>query len=73
MYWNSRLGTEHERLVNLFTPNDVVADVFAGVGPFAIPASKRGSAVLANDLNPESFKYLQRNIEGNKVRSLCVI
>ena len=70
MYLNSRLGTEHERLVNLFTPEDLVADVFAGVGPFAIPAAKRGSGVLANDLNPESYKYLAINIEGNKVRRL---
>lgn len=67
VYWNSRLHTEHERLVRLFSPNDVIADVFAGVGPFALPAAKKGCGVLANDLNPESFKWLLRNVEGNKV------
>ena len=70
VYWNSRLHTEHERLVQLFNPNDVVADVFAGVGPFALPAARKGCGVLANDLNPESYNWLSRNIESNKVRSL---
>ena len=68
MYWNSRLHTEHERLVQLFSPDNVIADVFAGVGPFALPAAKKGCGVLANDLNPESYKWLLRNVEINKVR-----
>jgi len=64
------LHTEHDRLVRLFSPDDVVADVFAGVGPFALPAAKKGCGVLANDLNPESYKWLSRNIENNKVQHL---
>ena len=72
VYWNSRLHTEHERLVSLFKPEDVVADVFAGVGPFVIPAAKRGCAVLANDLNPNSAKYLLKNVENNRV-GLCIL
>ncbi|TFY72402.1 hypothetical protein EVG20_g571 [Dentipellis fragilis] len=67
VYWNSRLHTEHERLVQQFDPTDVVADVFAGVGPFAVPAAKKGCAVLANDLNPESYKWLV----GDLVRASC--
>jgi len=67
VYWNSRLHTEHERLVDIFQPDDLVADVFAGVGPFSLPAAKKGCAVLANDLNPESYKYLIMNIKNNKV------
>ncbi|AGO09958.1 AaceriAAL033Wp [[Ashbya] aceris (nom. inval.)] len=67
VYWNSRLHTEHDRLVRLFEPGQLVADVFAGVGPFAIPAAKKQVLVLANDLNPESFRYLRDNIAANKV------
>ena len=67
MYWNSRLHTEHERVVQLLEPEDVVVDVFAGVGPFAIPAAKRGCGVLANDLNPNSAKYLSKNVDDNRV------
>lgn len=60
-FWNSRLNTEHERLVSIFKPGNAVADVFAGVGPFAVPAAKKGVLVLANDLNPESYKFLSEN------------
>ncbi|XP_050599904.1 tRNA (guanine(37)-N1)-methyltransferase-like [Bombus affinis] len=49
-------------------PNDVLYDVFAGVGPFAIPAARKGIKVFANDLNPESYKWLQKNIIINKVK-----
>ncbi|TCD64063.1 tRNA(m(1)G37)methyltransferase [Steccherinum ochraceum] len=70
VYWNSRLHTEHARLVDTFKPEDVVADVFAGVGPFAVPAAKRGAAVLANDLNPKSYDFMISNIKDNKVTSL---
>lgn len=54
--------------MDLFQPEDVIADVFAGVGPFAVPAGKKGCGVFANDLNPISYKYLQVNIANNKVR-----
>lgn len=68
VYWNSRLGTEHERLISQFQPNEVVGDVFAGVGPFAVPAGRKNVLVLANDLNPESYKYLKENIVINNVQ-----
>ncbi|KAI7868176.1 Met-10+ like-protein-domain-containing protein [Spinellus fusiger] len=67
VYWNSRLHTEHERLVHQFKPKDYVCDVFAGVGPFALPATKRGATVYANDLNPCSYEWLNKNIELNKI------
>ncbi|EDO14928.1 hypothetical protein Kpol_1005p16 [Vanderwaltozyma polyspora DSM 70294] len=71
VYWNSRLHTEHDRLVSkYFKPGEVVCDVFAGVGPFAVPAGKKEVIVLANDLNPESYKYLQENIKLNKVEPI---
>lgn len=54
--------------MSLFTPGEVIADVFAGVGPFALPAAKRGCMVFANDLNPESVKWMRKNVERNHVR-----
>ena len=68
VYWNSRLQTEHQRIVDILKPTDAVCDVFAGVGPFAIPAARKGCIVYANDLNPESYKALNHNIDINKVR-----
>ena len=70
VYWNSRLETEHKRMIELLPPNSVVADAFAGIGPFAVPAAMRGCAVYANDLNPKSHEYLCANVKGNKVERL---
>ena len=67
VYWNSRLGTEHERLFSKFQEGQVVCDVMAGVGPFAVPAGKRKVFVHANDLNPDSYEGLKYAIEKNKV------
>ncbi|KAM9788138.1 tRNA (guanine(37)-N1)-methyltransferase isoform X1 [Syngnathus typhle] len=67
VYWNSRLSTEHQRVVELIKRSETVFDVFAGVGPFAIPAARSGATVFANDLNPESYKWLQHNCKVNKV------
>ncbi|KAH9929666.1 Met-10+ like-protein-domain-containing protein, partial [Fomitopsis serialis] len=70
VYWNARLHGEHARIVSQFKPEDVVADVFAGVGPFALPAAKKGCAVLANDLNPNGYKFLLVNIADNNLTDL---
>jgi len=71
VYWNSRLQHEHDRLVNVFRKEDIICDMFAGVGPFAIPAARNvGCVVYANDLNPKSYRALCDNVELNKVRRL---
>ncbi|XP_031621059.1 tRNA (guanine(37)-N1)-methyltransferase [Contarinia nasturtii] len=67
VYWNPRLATEHERIIKMHDKGDVLYDVFAGVGPFSIPVAKRKAFVLANDLNPSSYKWLQYNMKKNKV------
>ncbi|KAJ2160981.1 tRNA(m(1)G37)methyltransferase [Coemansia sp. RSA 552] len=68
VYWNSRLHSEHERLIKEFARGSSVCDVMAGVGPFAVPAARRGSLVWANDLNPASFEAMEDNIRLNKVQ-----
>eukprot|EP00033_Pygsuia_biforma_P005755 GCRY01006365.1.p1 GENE.GCRY01006365.1~~GCRY01006365.1.p1 ORF type:complete len:333 (+),score=51.53 GCRY01006365.1:136-1134(+) len=68
VYWNSRLQMEHNRTVKLFKKNEIIWDMTAGIGPFAVPAGKKGCCVHANDLNPESYKYLLHNIQLNKVK-----
>jgi tRNA (guanine37-N1)-methyltransferase len=67
VYWNSRLETEHRRLVNKFKPGELVCDVMAGVGPFAIPAGKKKIFVWGNDLNPYGFEVMEDTIVRNRV------
>ena len=67
VYWNSRLHSEHERIIASLEPDEVVVDVMAGVGPFAVPAAKKGCSVFGNDLNPESVKWMEVNRVKNKV------
>ncbi|KAJ2610821.1 tRNA(m(1)G37)methyltransferase [Coemansia sp. RSA 1365] len=69
VYWNSRLHSEHERLIKMFGSGSSICDVMAGVGPFAIPAAKQGALVWANDLNPASFNALCDNVRLNKVQA----
>ncbi|RWS23923.1 tRNA (guanine(37)-N1)-methyltransferase-like protein [Leptotrombidium deliense] len=70
VYWNPRLSSERKRLLRKITKNHVLYDVFAGVGPFSIPVAKTKSCrVLANDLNPECYKWLLENIKINKCGS----
>ncbi|XP_067654920.1 tRNA (guanine(37)-N1)-methyltransferase-like [Haliotis asinina] len=68
VYWNPRLSTEHGTMIKQLQQGDIVYDMFAGVGPFAIPAARRGIVVKANDLNPDSYSSLQGNISLNKIR-----
>ncbi|XP_024886700.1 tRNA (guanine(37)-N1)-methyltransferase isoform X1 [Temnothorax curvispinosus] len=68
VYWNPRLSTEHVRMITFMTQGDVLYDVFAGVGPFAIPAARKKIHVFANDLNPESYKWLKKNATVNRLK-----
>ena len=69
VYWNSRLAYEHEHVVKKVIPRGaIVADMFCGVGPFAIPLAlpPQACTVHANDLNPASHAALADNIKRNK-------
>ncbi|XP_075225165.1 tRNA (guanine(37)-N(1))-methyltransferase-like [Lycorma delicatula] len=73
VYWNSRLSKEHERIIDKLREGDVLYDIFAGVGPFSVPAAKKGCIVVANDLNPESVKWLKHNLLVNKVNKNATV
>lgn len=57
----------------IFGKGEVLLDMFCGIGPLTIKAAKKKQMkVLANDLNPECFKYLKENIKLNKVEKLVL-
>lgn len=73
VYWNSRLETEHRKIVRIASTEsagEVIADAFCGIGPFAVPILKQGSnTVYANDLNPSSVHYLRNNVSVNGMKA----
>jgi tRNA (guanine37-N1)-methyltransferase len=72
-YFTPRLGTERLRIAGLVGPSEVVLDMFAGVGPFALLLAKRGSRVVAIDKNPVAVKYLRENALLNKVENIEIL
>ncbi|WP_435347117.1 class I SAM-dependent methyltransferase [Haloarchaeobius sp. HRN-SO-5] len=67
VYFSPRLATERHRVVEQVQSGEHVFDMFAGVGPFAIPAAKRGATVVAVDLNEDAVAYLRENARRNGV------
>ncbi len=72
-YFTPRLGTERLRIAGLVRPNDIVLDMFAGVGPFALLLAKRCARVIAMDKNPIAVKYLRENARLNKVGNIEIL
>jgi len=72
-YFTPRLGTERLRIADLVSPGEVVLDMFAGVGPFALLLAKKGAYVIAMDKNPVAVKYLRENALLNKVNNIEIL
>ena len=67
VYFSPRLATERHRVTEQVEAGERFFDMFAGVGPFAIPAAKREAEVVGVDLNPVAVEYLRENAERNGV------
>jgi len=67
VYFSPRLATERHRVAEQVEAGERVVDMFAGVGPFAVPMAARGAEVLACDVNPAAIGYLRGNAERNGV------
>ncbi|CAD6198397.1 unnamed protein product [Caenorhabditis auriculariae] len=74
VYWNSRLSHEHARVIKKFDKNSLVYDACCGIGPFVLPAwlKRKPRRIVANDLNPESVRWLKENVKINKVPSTAL-
>ncbi|WP_254863382.1 class I SAM-dependent methyltransferase [Halovivax gelatinilyticus] len=67
VYFSPRLATERHRIAEQIAPGERVFDMFAGVGPYAIPAAAREATVVAVDVNERAIEYLRENAERNDV------
>jgi tRNA (guanine37-N1)-methyltransferase len=67
-YFNPRLSTEHERIVQVAEQHERVLDMFTGVGPFALQLAKhRSASVDAWDINTDAIACLRESISLNRI------
>ncbi|MBN2230798.1 MAG: class I SAM-dependent methyltransferase family protein [Candidatus Thorarchaeota archaeon] len=67
-YFSPRLLEEHNRVAQLVEENEVVIDMFCGVGPFAIHIARLKQAqIIAIDVNPAAIALLKESISLNRL------
>jgi tRNA (guanine37-N1)-methyltransferase len=69
-YFSARLSTERQRLLLQVQDNEVILDMFAGVGPFAITLAEKAALIVAADLNPRAIELMLENIQQNRTRNV---
>ncbi|ERH07701.1 MAG: putative methyltransferase [Halonotius sp. J07HN4] len=67
VYFSPRLATERHRVVEKVESGERFLDMFAGVGPFVIPAASRDANAVAVDLNETAIDYCRENARRNSV------
>ncbi|WP_405293904.1 class I SAM-dependent methyltransferase [Methanobrevibacter sp.] len=69
VYFSPRLATERKRVMESVKDGEKILDMFCGIGPFPIViARNRNVDIAAVDINPEAIRYLDENIELNKLK-----
>ena len=68
-YFSPRLSTERLRIAKLTGPNEVIVNMFGGVGTFSIIISRynKSAKVYSIDSNPIATDICRQNIEINKL------
>ncbi len=68
-YFSPRLASERQRIADQVLAGEIVADPFAGVGPYAILIAKRRrpKTVHASDVNPAAVGLLRANVGANRI------
>ncbi|MBA2862339.1 class I SAM-dependent methyltransferase family protein [Methanococcus maripaludis] len=71
VYFSPRLGWERKRIMDLVTFDDIVVDMFCGVGPYSI-ACKNAEKIYSIDINPDGIELLKQNIVLNGLENKIV-
>jgi len=68
-YFSPRLMHERMRIARMVQPDEVVVNMFAGVGCFSIIIAKHAQAakVFSIDVNPVAVEFMKENIRRNRV------
>ncbi|KAL8151209.1 hypothetical protein V2J09_021017 [Rumex salicifolius] len=67
--------SEKLRMACLVCKDEIIVDLFAGIGYFTLPFLVRANAklVYACEWNPHAIEALQRNVEANGVADRCIV
>lgn len=73
--WSKGNNNERLRIAKLVEDNEVVLDMFAGIGYFSIPIGVHSNAkhIYSIEINPNSYYYLNENIKLNKLKNISPI
>ena len=64
-YFSARLSSERQRILEQVTGSEMILDMFAGVGPFALTLAARATLVVASDINPHAIILMLENCARN--------
>ncbi|MBP3790529.1 MAG: class I SAM-dependent methyltransferase family protein [Methanobrevibacter sp.] len=68
VYFSPRLATERKRVMESVKDGERILDMFCGIGPFPIVIAKNKDVeITAVDINEAAIRYLDENIELNKL------
>ena len=72
-FFSPRLSTERERIANLTHDNEIIINMFGGIGMFSILAAKISKCTVYNiDINPNASLLCEKNIELNKLKGKII-
>ncbi len=73
--WSKGNNNERLRIANLVEDDEIVLDMFAGIGYFSIPIGVHSNAkhIYSIEINPNSYFYLNENIKLNKLTNVTPI
>ncbi len=73
-FFTPRLVFERRRIASSnIKPNEIIVDLFAGVGPISIQIAKKHNVIIYSfDINPDAFNYLMENIKLNKIKGKVI-
>ncbi len=65
---------EKIRMINIINNNEIIVDMFAGIGYFSIPIGvhSKPKRIYSIELNPRSYYYLCENIKMNNLEKIVI-
>ncbi|MCD6477205.1 MAG: class I SAM-dependent methyltransferase family protein [Candidatus Aenigmarchaeota archaeon] len=71
--WSKGNKFEKQRLMKLVKKNEIIVDMFSGLGYFSIILAKKAKKVYAIDINKDAIEFLERNVLLNKLNNVEIL